>query len=149
MLRITSDTLTQDGGSKALAAMRPRKIRVLLADDHPIVRGGLAQLLREQSDMEVVGEAKDGQEAVELTLQLRPDVIVMDVMMPRLNGIEATRRVKAALPYISVIGHSTCEDEGIARAMREAGASAFVEKCRADDTLVATIRTQVAPQIAA
>ena len=112
----------------ALAAAAPpsatttTKIRVLLADDHEILRQGLAGLLEEEPDMEVIGQASDGQMAVELALRTKPDVIVMDVTMPRLNGVEATRRITAELPGVCVIGLSMHEQDEIAQAIREASA---------------------------
>ena len=76
------------------------KIRVLLADDQPIVRRGLALLLREQEDIEVVGEAGDGWEAIESVQWLRPDVVLMDIDMPGLSGIDATQRIVESVPYV-------------------------------------------------
>ena len=119
-----------------------RRLRVVLADDHPVLRKGLADLLREQPQIEVVGEARDGQEAIDLAIQRSPDVVLMDVTMPRLTGIEATRRITAKFPTIRVIGLSMHEDEDMARAMREAGAVAYVNKSEAADTLVATVLSQ-------
>ena len=74
--------------------MPVEKIKVLIADDHRVVREGLSAILREKDDLEVVGEARDGQEAVEKARELQPDVILMDVSMPRMNGVEATRAIK-------------------------------------------------------
>jgi signal transduction histidine kinase/ActR/RegA family two-component response regulator len=118
------------------------RMRVILADDHPVLRRGLADLLREQSQIEVVGEAKDGQEAMELALQKQPDVVLMDVTMPRLSGIEATRRITARLPSVRVIGLSMHKNEDMAKAMLEAGAVAYVNKGEGADTLIATILSQ-------
>ena len=83
-----------------------KRIRILLVDDHAIVRQGFKMILSAQTDMEIVGEAANGREAVELADQLKPDIVVMDVAMPELNGIEATRRVVAAAPHIRVIALS-------------------------------------------
>src|ERR1035438_1488036 len=79
-----------------------KRIRILLADDHAVVRHGFKMILSAQSDMEIVGEAGNGREAVDLAAELRPDVVVMDVAMPELNGIEATRRLPAANPHARV-----------------------------------------------
>ncbi|MCE5268931.1 MAG: response regulator [Planctomycetaceae bacterium] len=114
-------------------------VRVLLADDHPILRKGLGEVLNEKPGIEVVGEAGDGEEAVEQALRLRPDVVLMDITMPRLNGIEATRRITTELPDVRVVGLSMHEGDDMANAMREAGAVAYLRKDEAIDTLVATI----------
>jgi PAS domain S-box-containing protein len=116
------------------------RIRVLLADDHKIMRQGLAILLETERDLEVVGEAQDGEEAVTLALALRPDVVVMDVSMPKLNGVEATRRIHASLPDASVIGLSMFDEAAIELALREAGASAYLTKGGPSDDLVRSIR---------
>jgi len=117
---------TVSPGSDGLAPSASR-IRVLVADDHQVVRQGLAALLNDEPDIDVVGEAADGQEAVELARHTRPDVILMDIAMPRLDGIAATQQVRAELPQTRVITLSMLDDD-MARAMREAGAVAFVSK---------------------
>lgn len=116
-----------------------KKIRVLLADDHRIVRQGFAALLRSDDDIDVVGEAADGEEATELARLLLPDVVVMDVSMPKMSGIDATRWLTANLPRVRVIGLSMHEDEPVAIAMREAGAVAFVTKDGPSTALMAAI----------
>jgi DNA-binding NarL/FixJ family response regulator len=125
--------------------MEHGKVRVLLADDHPVLRRGLAEVIREEQRIELVGEACDGWEAVEMAGRLCPDVIVMDVSMPRLDGVEAVRRIRAELPDCRVIGLSMYESDEMARAMREAGAAAYVNKSEAADTLIPTILAQAAP----
>lgn len=115
------------------------KLRVLVADDHPIVRKGLADLLREQPGIDVVVEARDGQEAVERARETSPDVVVMDVNMPRLSGIEATRRIKGESPQVLVIGLSMHEEDDMAQAMREAGAAAYFRKDVPSELLLSTI----------
>lgn len=123
-------------------AVRPAesKIRVLLADDHRIMREGLRSIIQGQADLEVVAEAADGRTAVEAARETRPDVVVMDVNMPTMNGLEATRQIKADLPEVEVIGLSVHDDEHMAAMMREAGASAYLSKGGAFETLCATIR---------
>jgi PAS domain S-box-containing protein len=116
-----------------------KKIRILLADDHRIVRQGFAALIRSDEDVEVVGEAADGAEVIELARLLLPDVVVMDVSMPKMNGIDATRWLMANLPRVRVIGLSMQEDEPVALAMREAGAVAFVTKDGPSAALMAAI----------
>lgn len=119
---------------------RSGRIRVVIADDHRILRQGLIAVLKVDPNIDVVGEAADGVEAVELARSLSPDVIVMDVTMPRMNGIEATRKISAELPRIRIVGLSMHEDEAIVASMREAGAADFVTKGGRSDTLVAAIQ---------
>jgi PAS domain S-box-containing protein len=120
-----------------------RKIRVLVVDDHKVVRQGLARLLTAEPDIEIVGEASDGQTAVDLTRQQRPDVVTMDISMPGINGIEATRIIHAECPAVQVIGLSMFEEAEQAMAMRAAGAAAYLTKSDAAEALVAAIRTCV------
>jgi signal transduction histidine kinase/ActR/RegA family two-component response regulator len=116
------------------------RIRVLLVDDHIVVRDGLAVQLRQQPDIEIVGEASDGMTAVDLVRGLRPDVVTMDVNMPGMNGIEATRAILAELPGLSVIGLSMFEGAEKAAAMRAAGAVNYLSKSASFDSLLAAIR---------
>jgi DNA-binding NarL/FixJ family response regulator len=113
---------------------------VLLVDDHALVRRGFATLLAREPDLEVVGEADNGQRAVELTRQLTPDVIVMDVSMPVMNGIDATRAVLAEFPATRVIGLSMFEDPEQPEAMRQAGALGYLNKNDPAEVLLAAIR---------
>jgi DNA-binding NarL/FixJ family response regulator len=119
---------------------RESLVWVLLADDHTLVRKGLASLLAREKDFVIVGEAENGQEAVTLAGRLIPDVVVMDIGMPGLNGIEATRRLKELSPRIRVVILTMhYQKEYILQAMR-AGASGFVLKHNAPDVLVQAIR---------
>jgi CheY-like chemotaxis protein len=120
--------------------MIKKKIRVLLADDHRLTRQGLAHLLMEEEDIEIVGEAVDGETAVNLARQLLPNVIIMDISMPGMNGIEATRLIHAELPDIQVIGLSMYGESERAAAMRDAGAAAYLTKSGATDAVIAAIR---------
>jgi PAS domain S-box-containing protein len=115
------------------------RIRVLFADDHDVMRQGLIKLVGGQKDIHVVGEAANGQEAVDQARHLRPDVVVMDVSMPEMNGAEATRRIKAELPHIRVIGLSMYEEEQVVRTMIKAGAEAFVSKSASSAELLKAI----------
>jgi PAS domain S-box-containing protein len=115
-------------------------LRVLVADDHEVVRQGLATLLREQPDIQFVGEAANGREAVDLASRLRPDVVVMDVAMPLMNGDEATRQTKLHLPDTRVVALSMYAEEGMAERMRRAGAEAYILKTAPADELLAAIR---------
>ncbi len=116
-------------------------IRVLLADDHPVLRTGLRTLLEQEPDMAVVGEASDGHEAVALAQRLRPDVIVMDISMPGLDGLEATRRIRAlglSSPVLILTVHA---QERYLFPVLKAGAAGYLNKTAADMELVAAART--------
>jgi signal transduction histidine kinase/ActR/RegA family two-component response regulator len=134
-----------EGGMMGVTpAGRSGRIRILLADDHKILREGLAGLLREQEDFELVGEASDGQRALEMAREVKPDVIVMDVSMPRVSGVEATRRILAELPRIKVIGLSMHAKEDMAAAMFEAGAADYATKGAPFEVLTEAIRKAAA-----
>jgi signal transduction histidine kinase/CheY-like chemotaxis protein len=121
------------------------KIRVLVADDHELLREGLVSFLGEFRDLEVVGAASDGQMAIDIALATRPDVVMMDVVMPRVGGVEATRQIMTQLPGTRVIGLSMHESGQMADGMREAGAVAYLQKDSSAEALVAAIR-QFAPK---
>ncbi len=117
-----------------------QKVRVLIADDHTIVRIGLVTLLNAEKDIEVVGEAKNGEMAVKEALRLEPDVIIMDLMMPKKDGAEATAELREKLPSAKIIILTTFgASDGIAHAL-ESGAAGALVKTADDDALVATIR---------
>jgi two-component system response regulator NreC len=115
-------------------------IRILLADDHSLVRHGFRMILAAQSDMEIVGEAGNGREAVELGEKLKPDVVVMDVTMPELNGIEATRRLIELSPRTRVLALSMHKDAVYVREILRAGARGYLLKDSADADLLAAVR---------
>ncbi len=129
--------IPEEGPGRVVA--RSGRVRVVIADDHRIFRQGFRALLAVEEAIDVVGEAADGAEAVELARTLRPDVVVMDVSMPKMNGVEATRKIVAELPGVQVIGLSMHEDEEIARSMREAGAVGFVTKGGPSDAAISAI----------
>lgn len=130
-------------------------IRILLVDDHAMLRDGLRSILAREPDVEVVGEAADGRTAVEMACALAPDVVVMDIGMPDLNGIEATRQLQAKAPRSRVIALSTYSDRRYVLGMLEAGAAGYIAKASAYDELrqavraVASGRTYLSPRIAA
>jgi DNA-binding NarL/FixJ family response regulator len=118
-------------------------MRILIADDHGIVRAGLRLLLERQVDMEVVAEAADGVEAVEMAISQRPDLAVLDVGMPRMTGLQATREIKAYAPEVVVLILSMHDDERYLFEALHAGASGYVLKREADQDLVAAARAVV------
>jgi DNA-binding NarL/FixJ family response regulator len=121
-----------------------KRIRILLADDHAVVRQGFRMILSAHPDLEIVGEAGNGREAVELAATLRPDVVVMDVAMPELNGIEATRRLTADNPHTRVVALSMHKDSVYVREILRAGARGYLLKDSVADDLVAAVRAVAA-----
>jgi two-component system, NarL family, response regulator NreC len=117
------------------------KIKVLLADDHAMMRGGLRMLLEQHAELAVVGEAEDGRETVRLAKKLSPDVVVMDIAMPDMNGIEATRQILADRPGAKVIALSMHSDRHFVSEMLKAGATAYLLKQCAVDELITAIKT--------
>ena len=116
------------------------KIRVLLADDHTILRDGIRALLEDQADIEVIGEAQDGLATVKMTAQLQPDVVVMDIAMPLLNGLEATRQIKRDFSQVKVLILTMHENEEYIRQVLAAGALGYVLKDAAARDLLGAIR---------
>jgi CheY-like chemotaxis protein len=129
------------GRPKRPAEMPPaQRLRVLLVDDHEVMREGLAALLAEQTDIEVVGQAANGREAVDLAHRLRPEVVIMDMAMPVMAGDEATRQIKLHLPDIRVIALSMFDEPEMAKRMRRAGVAAYLLKTGPSEDLLAAIR---------
>jgi DNA-binding NarL/FixJ family response regulator len=116
-------------------------VKIVLADDHRMMRAGLRLLLQKQPDMEVVGDAADGQEAVRLAAKLTPNIVIMDVSMPGLNGIEATRQIKRRNDAIKVVALSGYSDEKFVTEMLKAGASGYILKDSAFADLITCIQT--------
>lgn len=133
----------QTAGASPPGPQQPleRPVRVLLVDDHAMVRQGLRSILDGYPNLDIIAEAGDGEEAITLARLLKPDLIVMDVNMPRLDGIEATRRIREELPGTYVVGLSVNEADHIVKSMKAAGASAFLTKESAADHLYETIGT--------
>jgi two-component system response regulator NreC len=117
------------------------KIRVLLADDHAIVREGVKMILAKEPDFEMVGEAEDGQQALDLVERMKPNVVVMDISMPGMGGIEATQQVKERHPGVNVIALTMHEDESYVFKLLRAGASGYVLKRAAAQDLVQAVRS--------
>ena len=118
----------------------PRIVRLLLVDDRPAVRTGLRIWLSLEPDLEVVGEASDGSQAISLTQALRPDVVLMDVEMPGMNGISATAALRSLAPQSAVVILTLHNDDATRTRAREAGAGAFVAKHQMEETLLPEIR---------
>ncbi len=123
-------------------------MRVLLVDDHAVVRKSLAHYLSAQSDIEVVGEAADGEMAVQMARELTPDVILMDVSMPIMNGIDATRLIHEEFPDTRIIGLSVFDPAARMSAMMAAGAAGYVSKAEAPEMLLAVMRAPAEQRIA-
>jgi len=131
------------------------RITILLVEDHKIVREGTRQLLEQSADMQVVGEAEDGLEAVRLAAEIQPDVVVMDVRLPRLNGIEATRAITARFPKIRILILSAYDDDSYVFQLLDAGASGYLLKTSSGAELIQAIKlvhagqTALSPRISA
>jgi DNA-binding NarL/FixJ family response regulator len=132
-----------------------QRIRIVLADDHVMVRQGIRQFLEEAGDIEVVAEAGDGAEAVRLVETHRPDVAVLDIRMPEVTGVEATRQIKARFPQVRVLVLTAYDDDPYVFALLQAGADGYVLKTASGDELVRAVRTvhtgrtALSPEIAA
>jgi NarL family two-component system response regulator LiaR len=128
--------------------MERATIRVVVADDHKVVRAGIRELLSDEPDITVVGEARDGREAVELALAQRPDVVVMDINMPELSGVEATRQIRAAAPQVRVLVLTAYQDDPYIYGLLDAGASGYILKTAEGGDIVRAVRTTAAGQAA-
>jgi NarL family two-component system response regulator LiaR len=115
-------------------------VKVLIAEDHPITRQGIRKLLDDESKFVVIGEAGDGEEAVQMVDELKPDVVIMDVAMPKLNGIEATRQIKLIRPATAVLILSAYDDDEYVFGLLEAGAAGYLLKTASGDELTRAIR---------
>ena len=123
------------------------KTRILLADDHALVRAGIRALLEKQDDMEIVGEAADGQEALKKVAELRPDVIIMDIAMPGMGGMEATKRIKSQYPDVQVLALTMLEDERYFFEIIQAALSGFIVKGALPDELLSAVRAVAAGNV--
>jgi two-component system, NarL family, response regulator NreC len=123
------------------------EIRLLLVDDHEVVRTGLRMLLESQSDIKILAEASTGAEAIQMARDFKPDVVVMDITLPDITGIEATRRLKERQPEIAVVALTIHEDEQYFFEMLQAGASGYVPKRAAPEDLISAIRAAFVGEI--
>jgi two-component system response regulator NreC len=121
--------------------------RLLLVDDHAVVRSGLRMLLENERDVEIIGEAATAAEALEAALRLKPHVILMDIGLPDMSGIDATREIKKRCPEVSIVALTIHEDEEYFFKMLEAGASGYVPKRAAPEELVTAIRAAATGQV--
>jgi RNA polymerase sigma factor (sigma-70 family) len=137
--RSTADPAAADRAVPS-GGRRQRVLRILVAEDHAIVREGIRRLLSAEPDLEVVGEAGDGETAVELAQSLRPDIVCLDISMPRLSGVDATRRIKSLLPEVGVVVLTMHEDEAYFYEMMKSGASGYVLKRASARDLVDAVR---------
>jgi PAS domain S-box-containing protein len=126
------------------ASGTPKALRILIADDHAVARAGLRELFRKRPELQVVGEAASGVEAITQAVALQPDIIVMDVSMPQMNGIDATREIHRTLQQMRIVGLSTHDDESTERLMRRAGAEAYFTKNEGTDRLLDYLLSLVA-----
>ena len=119
------------------------KIKILLADDHKILRNGLSALIEKQENLELIGEVENGQKAVQLTCELKPDIVIMDIIMPDLNGIEATQQIIAKTTGVKVIALSVHSDKRFVAGMLKAGASGYLLKENTFEELVKAVHTVI------
>ena len=124
------------------------KIRILLADDHTLMREGTKEILKNEEDLEVVGEAKDGEETVSLTQKLKPDVALVDIAMPKLNGIQVTKEIKKICPSTAVLILTAYDDDEYVFALLEAGAEGYLLKNARPSELINAIRAVYAGESA-
>ena len=134
-------TAAANGDAGAMGGTRSTRIRVILVDDHDVIRQGLSMLLSHYTDIDIIGEAADGEDAVQLARNLEPDVILMDISMPKMNGIEATRIIHDEKPGIRIIGLSMFDAADQAEAIRQSGATAYLKKSGNKTELLNTIRS--------
>jgi DNA-binding NarL/FixJ family response regulator len=129
------------GGAVSRNPARRRKVRVLIADDNPTIMGMVKKILNARPGFDVVGEASDGQQAVILAESLKPDVIVINVTMPKMSGFEAARRIRVHVPDSAIVILSSHKDQQFIAEARKAGANGYVQKSDADDQLVSAIES--------
>src|SRR5574339_16102 len=143
----------RDSGPQTRMAICPNRkelamtTRLLLVDDHAVVRSGLRMLLENERDVEIIGEASSAGEAIEAAMSLRPNVILMDIGLPDLSGIDATREIKKRFPDVSIVALTIHEDEEYFFKMLDAGASGYVPKRAAPEELLTAIRAAAGGEV--
>jgi PAS domain S-box-containing protein len=137
---VPDSAIAQSSRRKDPTELRQRQVRVVLTDDHQMMREGLRRAIEERGDAEVIAEAGDGERAVQLVRDMQPDVVIMDVGLPKMNGLEATRQIKAEFPNIAVIGFSVSEGSKSEVAMRAMGACAYFSKADSIEALCEAVR---------
>jgi DNA-binding NarL/FixJ family response regulator len=140
LAQISKRVNLQGGAKKTRAGKDMQKIRVILADDHTVVRQGLRALLVAEGDIDIVGEADNGRQAVQIARKLAPDVAVVDIAMPQLNGLEATRQITRTVPSTKVLILSSYSDDEYVQKLTEAGAAGYLIKQTAANELLKAIR---------
>ena len=136
--------MAKESSGCSIVRSESRKIAILLSDDHPLLRQALKSLLEKEDDFEIVAEAGDGEEAARLAIELRPDVVIMDISMPKLDGLEATRQIKAACPKTAVLALTVHNDDQSILEILQAGAAGYLVKSVFGDEVVQAIRAVVA-----
>jgi DNA-binding NarL/FixJ family response regulator len=126
----------------------PMPIRVVIADDHNVVRKGIRDLLADEADISVIGEARNGHEAVDLAQALKPDVVVMDIAMPELSGVEATRQIRATAPDVRILVLTAYQDDPYIYGLLDAGATGYILKTAESHEIVRAVRATAAGQSA-
>ena len=132
--------MDEDFHFKSHSLTEPRTITILIADDHPILRRALRSLLEKEADFQIIAEAGDGEEAIQLADKLNPNMIIMDIGMPKVNGLEATRRIKAAHPDIAILVLTVHDDAEYIFGILEAGAAGYIIKSEFDEQILQAIR---------
>ena len=132
--------MTQADSSCSPLLKKSSKVSILVADDHPLLRRSLKNVLEEQADFQVVAEASDGEEAVRLATELEPDVVIMDIGMPKLNGLEATRQIKASHPRVAVLVLTVYDNESYVLEILKAGAAGYLTKSVFGEEVVQAVR---------
>ncbi|OGN95085.1 MAG: hypothetical protein A2Z75_00130 [Chloroflexi bacterium RBG_13_50_10] len=135
--------MAAESSGSGIVRSESQKIAILLADDHPLLRQALKSLLEKEDDFEIVAEAGDGKEAVSLVTELKPDVVIMDISMPELDGLEATRRIKAACPEVAVLALTVHNDDQSILEILQAGAAGYLMKSVFGEELVQAIHAIV------